>query len=172
MERVNQWLTLAANVGILVSILFLATQIEQNSQMMQVQALTTNAATHAQIDVAALGENPVPATTKYFNGARDLSDEELVVVTGWLSANSWQFRNSFKLYEMGIISEADWQSELAVLVGYYGTPIGRSYWKASKQFYPPAYIRSVESALSSQAQSGMTWFETIRDGVEVMPETP
>ena len=153
------------NIGILASIVFLATQIKQNSQMMEVQALTTNTATHVQTDLAGLGDNPVRAFTKYFAGSVDLTDDDLTIILGWLSANSWQFRNSFKLYELGIISEEAWQAELGIIAGYFGTPVGLAYWNATKGFYRPRYIQAVESALSEGQRAGTTWRERIREGI-------
>ena len=166
LDQLNQWLTLAANIGILASIVFLATQIRQNSQMMEVQALTTNTATHVQTDLAGLGDNPAPAFTKYFAGSVDLSDDELTIIGGWLSANSWQFRNSFKLYELGVISEEAWQAELNLIAGYLGTPVGLAYWNATKSFYRPGYVAAVESALAGRERSATNWIEPFREGSE------
>jgi hypothetical protein len=166
LDRLNQWLTLAANVGILVSILFLATQIEQNNQMMQVEALTTNTATHVQTDLVALGENPMQVFARYYAGATDFSDEELLIIGSWLSANAWQYRNSFRLYKLGIISEQDWESELRIMAGYLGTPMGVTYWSASKDFYDPEFVEAVGAALSERAAAGLSWSESLRNQSE------
>ena len=80
LDQLNKWLSLAANIGIIASIVFLAAQVSQNSQMMEVQALTTNAAAHVQSDLAMVGENPIGALTKVFATER-LSDEELGIVS-------------------------------------------------------------------------------------------
>ena len=165
LDQLNKWLTLAANIGILASIVFLGTQIQQNSQMMEVQALTMNTAAHVQLDLAGIGDNPAAAFHKYFSGSSDLSDEELMIVGTWLSANSWQFRNSYHLYELGIVSEEAWQSELNLISGYYGTPIGRAFWNAGKPFYRAEYVEAVESAVNSRDRSATTWMESVRAGV-------
>jgi len=165
LDQLNKLLTLAANFGILASIVFLGTQIQQNSQMMEVQALTMNTAAHVQLDLAGIGDNPAPAFQKYFSGSSDLSDEELIIVGTWLSANSWQFRNSYHLYELGIISEEAWQSELVLIAGYYGTPIGRAFWNAGKPFYRAQYVEAVESAVNNQDRTATTWMESVRAGV-------
>ncbi len=166
----NKWLTLAANIGILASIVFLGAQIQQNSQMMEVQALTMNTATRVQTDLVVIGENPVAAFYKYFSGSSDLSDEELMIVGGWLSAASWQFRNSYHLYELGIISEEAWQAEVNMIAGYYGTPIGRAFWNAGKPFYPAQYVEAVEPAVMSQNRTAMSWMESVRTGVVKIQE--
>ena len=132
---------------------------------MELQALTMNTAAHIQLDLAGIGDNPVAAFLEYFSGSSDLSDEELMIVGTWLSANSWQFRNSYHLYELGIISEESWQSELNLIAGYYGTPIGLAFWNAGKPYYRAQYVEAVESAVHSRGRSATTWMESVRAGV-------
>ena len=168
LDQLNKWLSLAANIGIIASIVFLAAQVNQNSQMMEVQALTTNAAAHVQSDLAMVGDNPVGALMKAFTVHDQISDEELGIVSAWFSANSWQFRNSFDLYELGVISEEAWQTELNLLAGYYGSPLGLAYWDASKPFYRAAYVQSVESVLARGADTSTTWFKRLREGAQAI----
>ena len=117
-----------------------------------------------------MGENPVSAFVKYYNESSELSDEELMIITSWLSANSWQYRNSFKLYELGIISEEDWLSELSLLAGYYATPIGRSYWNATKVYYRPAYVEAVEPAIFATELTGVSWMNSLRNGANSLSD--
>jgi hypothetical protein len=168
LDQLNKWLSLAANIGIIASIVFLAAQVSQNSQMMEVQALTTNAAAHVQSDLAMVGENPIGALTKVFGATERLSDEELGIVSAWFSANSWQFRNSFDLYELGVISEEGWQTELNLLSGYYGSPLGLAYWDATKPLYRRAYVQSVESVLTRSPDASTTWFQRLREGARAI----
>jgi len=45
LDDLNKWLTLAANVGVLAGIIFLAIELQQNTNMMQAQtrqAITEN----------------------------------------------------------------------------------------------------------------------------------
>ena len=163
LDNVNKWLTLAANIGILASIIFLATQIEQNNRMMHVQALTANAANHVQLDLAGLPEDPSEILFRYFDGETDFSGQDAITIATWLSANGFQFRNAYRLYELGILSEEDWQTELGLIVGYYGTPWGLTDWQSAKRFYDPAYIAVVEEALSARGMLGADYLSDIID---------
>ena len=160
-DTLNKWLTLAANVGILASIVFLATQIEQNNRMMQVEALTTNTANHIQIDLAGVPEDPASLFADYYRGRVDFNEDEALALASWLSANSWKFRNSFRLYELGVLSETDWQSEMLLISGYYGTPWGLKYFESAKAFWDPRYAEIVERALQDRQWMGTTYRDTL-----------
>ena len=49
MDRLNQWLTLLANIGVIVGIVFLAFEIQQNTEMMKAQTRDSMAAKQMQI---------------------------------------------------------------------------------------------------------------------------
>jgi hypothetical protein len=84
-----------------------------------------------------------------------------MVLASWLSANSWKFRNSFRLYQLGVLSDADWQSELLLITGYYGTPWGIQYFESAKVFWDRKYVALVEQALAERQSMGSDYIRAL-----------
>ncbi|MEO0367844.1 MAG: hypothetical protein AAF197_03555 [Pseudomonadota bacterium] len=125
MDKINQWLTLAANIAVLVGIGFLAYEIRQNTQATHAQ--TREAVLNAtQAELQAVRDDPSLVHSIVKEGA--LTPDEQIKLYTWL-VSAFRVREfSWLQRQDGIIDEAQWGSELAVTVAILQAPRVRKWW--------------------------------------------
>ena len=126
MEELNQWLTLLANVGVLIGIGFLAYEIRQNTKATHAQTREAVLAGR-QVQLAAVREDP--NLIKSLIKQDPLTDDEQIKLFTWLTSALSAREFSWLQWKSGVIDETQWQSELAVLRGLLQAPTVRLWWK-------------------------------------------
>lgn len=112
--KMNQWLTLAANLGVLVGLFLLIYEIRQNTELMRAEIVMDRSTTRVQVlsDWANGGEI-VPIEVKLFAEV-----ENFPMTTGWsslLSAEELR-RYHYRMILRMIEFEADWyQCEVGLI---------------------------------------------------------
>lgn len=116
-EKLNTWLTLFANLGVVAGIIFLGIEIRQNNELLTVQA------SYSQFEIERERRSRI---IENVNGFADVVEkqqngEELTYVEGqrllqhWLDVIdswAWQFReNQAGRLEGEILNLADWQAQ-------------------------------------------------------------
>jgi hypothetical protein len=143
---INRWLTLGANLGVLVGIVFLAIELRQNNDLLEAQ---TRAENFDRIIGFAeqIIENPALATAlqKTENNEEITEVEDILLRAMALRAFrqlEWTFREvqagrlegpvPVELYRKGFRSE-----------GIFRWPLGE-YWGVMKGFFSPDFVLFVE----------------------------
>jgi hypothetical protein len=110
MDRTNQWLTLAANIGVIAGLLFLGYEIRQNTNIAKASAYRENVQ-----DIAAWRELTItdPELSKlygtYLNQGRDaLADGEAARISGLINNIMGSYENAFFARQYGIIGDEEW----------------------------------------------------------------
>ena len=126
MNKLNQWLTLFANLGVLIGIFFLAYEVRQNTVSIQSQ---TRAALFAG------GQEELWKTIEYPNVVVDMSpdDGELsatdkVRLDGWLTAAMRAREYAWTEYQSGNVDAEQWRSETAIIRVILGSKRTRHWW--------------------------------------------
>ena len=114
MERLNRWLTLLANIGVLAGIIFLAVEIDQNTENLEMNrqialaeayATRNNTVQDSQIQAAVspdLGEIYV----KWQQGGNEaLTEPELFRITAWETARLFRIESQYIMWEQGLLTQ-------------------------------------------------------------------
>jgi type II secretory pathway pseudopilin PulG len=95
-SKVGYWLQVGANIGILASLILVAFQINQNTQLARADLTARTYDLAMQMMLTQMGENPLKARAKAAIAPSSLTDEELLVidsmVTYW-----WNFDTRLQL---------------------------------------------------------------------------
>ena len=108
-ERTNQWLTLIANVGVLVGVIFLAVELRHSSNAISAQTQDSIADGFIQLNLATIsdptvGENSVIGLYE----PERLTNTEKIRFSMHMRALFNQFRRVHGLYRNGLLDESDW----------------------------------------------------------------
>ena len=126
MDRVNQWLTLCANVGVLIGIGFLAYEIRQNTDATHAQTREA-VLTGRQVELQAVSEDPNLIKSIIKQGS--LTTDEQIKLFTWLASALSAREFSWLQWESGVIDETQWQSEFVILRGFLQAPRVRLWWE-------------------------------------------
>lgn len=142
-DRLNRWLTLGANLAVLVGLIFLVIEINQNNEMMRAQ--TRSGISDAIIDNIKLGMDPrvVVAYQKQRSG-QPLSDEETYLLDQIANATLRLWENTHYQYRNGLFDDDEFEADLAVWREAMQAPEFRSHWSSRRQTYSEAFRRQID----------------------------
>ncbi len=158
-DRLNRWLTLGANVGILAGLILVAVQIQQNSQLVRMQLLNDGNLASNEIWASAAGEKPMEALAKAIENPEELTFTEFLENDVYLFSNMNLLYRNYELAREGIFNENEWQASVETLAPYFiANKFGRIWWREEgSAFFNPEFSAFVnkqledEEAMDSQA---------------------
>jgi hypothetical protein len=125
MDKLNKWLTLLANIGVLFGIGFLAYEIRQNTVATHAQT-RESILSATQTELEAIREDP-NLIHSIIKEERLTADEQIKLYV-WLVSALRIREFSWLQWKSGIIDEAQWETELAVTVAILQAPRVRLWW--------------------------------------------
>jgi hypothetical protein len=167
-DTLANWIQIGANVGILIGLILVAFQISQNSEIAKADMLSRNWELSAQSWLALLGEDGASAWSVAINDPDNITDEELVMVHGyltfWWDLNSRrEYLTKFSLMDDDWLSFAGWQS--ANIFG--GNKVTRAWWSTNVQNPSLRWEIAVHEQMgSSSNESNAEFFNAIRQRVK------
>ncbi len=126
MERLNQWLTLIANLGVLAGIAFLAYEIRLNTNAIQSQT-RANLFSGAQEELWKNMEYP-EITINLGTHNRELTIDEKVRLDAWLTASMRANEFAWLEYQDGNLDEDQWIGNQEVIRLILGSNRTRRWW--------------------------------------------
>ena len=121
LDTFNKWLTLVANLGVLIGIFVVAIELQQTQTAMQAQA-STERAQMAREDIAFFYNSNIGALEEKIRTGQELTldeDHNIRVRVGTLARN---FENLHFLWQLGVLDEEYWQSNLYVISRLCSSP--------------------------------------------------
>lgn len=152
-DQFNKWLTLVANIGIIVGLVLVAYELQQNSELMRIQ-INQARADSAMVSNEQSFNSPFlpPILVKIKNGER-LDDEEWIRYVDYFRAMNRNQDNVLDQYRAGMLGENTPRSiadYARVFVG--STEVSRRAWLATKHAYTDEYVEFIEAALNQVSQ--------------------
>ncbi len=83
-DRLNRWLSLAANLGLMAGLLLVAVQINQSSQLARLHLISEGNAARNQIWASVLGEDPAVALARSIEKPAEMNFADYIVVDAYL----------------------------------------------------------------------------------------
>lgn len=164
-DRLNRWLTLAANVGVLVGIVFLALEIRQNSDHLALQ-LEFAVPTQKIFEINRDLMNPSVARilTKAIENPAELTFEEGLVASAYFlnALNEWEDR--YLLHKAGLAGVIDWQRHIRENIHWtLGNRFAMEVYNSNRSAFEPEFVEYVDSLLSEVSEEGTyLWWRNTR----------
>ncbi len=153
-SKINQSLTLLANLGVIAGIVFLAAEIRQNTEMMQSQ--TRDAMTEKQMDwYMAIGTNEF-ASGLFFSTARegtsDLEEDQARTQTFNFMAmsNIRMWENEWYQFQKGLYEEDEFLTRSSLWPGVIVQPGFRALWEGQKSSYAPDFREYLDGMIAEE----------------------
>ncbi len=148
-EKLNAWLSLGANVGVVIGLVLLIFEISQNTEMMQAQINQSRTDTALSEQQAVYTSDHVPALLARIDRGEQLSDEDLIRYERFFRAFNRNQDNNLWQYNEGYLEENIPRSiRGAVREVIAGHRLGIATWELQKYSYTAEYVAFVEDAIS------------------------
>jgi hypothetical protein len=146
MDRLNRWLTLLANLGVIVGILLLVYETRQNTEAINSQ---TRAAIYAGAQEELWKNMEYPDVTVNFQTTdHKLTVNEKVRLDAWLTASLRAREFAWLEYRSGNVDEGSWQAERQVIRFILGTRRLRAWWRdIARDAFHPEFAREVDALI-------------------------
>ena len=147
-EKINRWLTLAANVGVIAGLVLVAVQIRQNTEITKAQIANDYFLSDMALELAMMGENPAQAWNKAVYEPDSLTTEDAVVLDRYFNYGLVQIHRLQEMDKMGMAHEG-WEERVDYLGWHLGNEVGKRWWEAVKDGYPEDFRSKVDRLLAS-----------------------
>ena len=148
-DKLNSWLTLGANIGVVIGLALLVYEINQNTQMMQAQINQNRTDTAMSEQQAVYNSDYVPAMEVKISNGDELSEEELIRYEHIFRAFNRNMDNQFWQYNHGFLGEnIPYSIKRAVRHVIAGNRLGIAAWDESKRVYSSEYVAFVDDAIA------------------------
>jgi hypothetical protein len=154
-SKLADWSEIVSSVAIVVTLVYLAVEITQNTKALQAQ--TSQAVLEsAQTELYELMENPDLALT--LGNDEPLTELQHVRLDSFLTAFLRSREFAWLLYEDGAIGQEQWNTELAVLMGGMGSKKPRLWWhNHGRHSFSDEFVTFVDSTLRKNTESNLAW---------------
>ena len=147
-DRLNKWLTLAANIGVIAGIVFLALELRQNNELLDSQARANLVSGRAIYQAYIAGNSGGIADIIVKSRDSELTDTERfrlnvhwdLVLTNW--ASMYQEVSSGPLHETDL--------PIGSWVRAYSNPGLRDTWKFRKDEYPADFVQFFDEVIATE----------------------
>jgi hypothetical protein len=153
-DRVSHWLTIGANLAVLASIIFLAVEIRQNTEMTRAQI--TLGRSQNTLDLASMQFNSdyIPAILVKVRDSEELTREELYRYRTHLRALLRIYDNDLQQYNMGLLGDHIPRNIPRIIDRWIvQNPLGRDFWESSKVSFSSEFVEFVDAVIAERTRT-------------------
>ena len=125
-DRVNSWLTLVANTGIVVGLFLVAFQIKQDADLTKVQLFSDHTNSRREWNQTMMGNDPMSVVAKSIERPQELTLAELQIMDLYFVAAINELRRLEVLKQAGL--EVDARVE-GLQVFYFGSNFAKAWYQ-------------------------------------------
>ena len=165
---------LVGAIGVVVSLVYLATQIRQNTKA--VRSNTSQAITDSRVEfLSSISDNPEVARM-FFSGLTDpdrLGPDELGRFNIMMARFIATMENYHYQHLHGAMDQEQWTRMIGILRFFMSTPGGQAWWSNRPIQTDLAFdrfldreIEQIKSSPTAESQRAASWLETFREEEE------
>ncbi|MFC2953534.1 hypothetical protein ACFOOP_16470 [Marinicaulis aureus] len=129
-EHVNRWLTLAANIGVVIGLLILIIELRQNASLTRAAMEAEKNDRLASIELSLASPAAAAAWTKSIRAPENMSDAEIRIVESHLVSIMLQWDNMFQMEAVGLASRERVKRHIQNSAPYYfGSNFAKNWWR-------------------------------------------
>jgi len=150
LDTVNRWLTLSANIAVLVGIIALVAEVNQNTRAMNA-ASRDEAVSHSLSFFEQAMDNQVIALAEFKRrSGAELDDFERSQLRRYQYYNFRIFENIYIQYRQGLFSDEEWEKWRRTLDGVLErNEIALDMWKRSSDDFADEFRREIDLHLTN-----------------------
>jgi len=156
MEKMNRWLTLFANLGVVAGLIILAIELNQNTQATITSA--SSEITNQALEYLSLGlENETIAIALHkLEIGEDLNTYEQGQLRRYHFYNFRIFENAYMQFQRGYFDQSEWTKYRRIIaVRLASDEIAKRMWKSSKGFWTAEFEDEVRNIVQMENVDGL-----------------
>ncbi|HEY5641727.1 MAG TPA: hypothetical protein VIS31_02535 [Woeseiaceae bacterium] len=160
--KLNNWLQVSANVGIVLGLVLVGVQLKQNSDLVKIQLLYEESRRTVDLELQVVGERGAEVWARSIEDPENLTLDEVRI----MEALIWSFietqRGTYRLAQLGLIDDEDWKIRVTDEVSFwFGNSYGAAWWRnysagntgTGNAAMPPALTDAINARMQSLGRS-------------------
>ena len=156
-SKLNHWLQVSANIGIVLGLVLVGVQLKQNSDLTRIQMLYEESQRAVNLELQVVGERGAEVWAKSIEDPENMTLEEIRIMEALL----WSFievqRGTYRLATLGLIEDADWKQRVQSEVSFWlADRYSRAWWENysnESSSVPPELLNEIEARRASATRS-------------------
>lgn len=133
LDGLNRWLTLGANIGVVLGLIILIIEVRQNANLSRVALETAKNDQLANIELSIASPAIAEAWTKSVRAPDTMTDADVRMVESHLVAVMLQWDNLFQMENTGLATRARTETHIENVAPYYfGSAYAKNWWRLQK----------------------------------------
>ena len=164
-QQFNNWLQIAANLGILIGLILVGFQMRQNSELLGAELVFTENQRTIDYARALAGENPSFVFAKHLTDLEGLSFQEQIEIDAFYYLYFENWKSMYFLASIGL-TEDEWKTRIEDDAQWLlDNPYGRARWESGQRSLPQELADYVNDTLKrhpfGEDESTLSYYETI-----------
>lgn len=150
LDRINRWMMLAANIGVLLGIIFLVFELRQNTLASRTAAASNFQDTFSEVELFIAQDAAFAELLEAGRNGEDLSGADGLRLTVFYGNVLRTWQNAYYQYRAGTLHADLWrgsQSRLATIMSQDRGLV--AYWLNNQSQYTPAFNAMVAQAIET-----------------------
>ena len=148
-DKLNRWLTLVTNVGLITGLILVAMQINQSRHLVRGELGTQQRDYYSSIFSAVSGEDIRNVIAIALQDPMSLSQADAIVLNSYMHNVTGHVHRERYLKELGIFEEDPADFERWVVRQFFGNNYSRIWWEENKDDFPTDSVRVMEDEMTA-----------------------
>jgi len=164
-DALTKWLTLIANLAILLGLGLVAYELNQNSQLARATLIHEGNALENQFWANLLGDAPSEVIAKAVECPEKMTYADFMAMDAFLFSSMNMLYREYELSKEGLFSTKEWKQEAADYSRWYlGNKFGQAWWEVEgRDFFEPDFSHYIDEQLSEGGGDSYEYWQKIRD---------
>ena len=147
-KKLNEWLGVATNVGVIVGLVFLAIEINQNSEMLRMTSARESMSALQNLTIQQMDPDVAEVIGKAYDN-QQLSLSEMIILEGFLMSYLFVLQEDFIDYKAGLFPEEKWKSHVPLVRFMFLPEAARLWWRTFQEMYVEDFREFVADEIAS-----------------------
>lgn len=147
LDKVNKWLSVIANVGIIGGLLLVGIEMNQNRHLVRGELGTQQRDYYQQIYESVSGEDIRDILNLASTAPEELTVPQIMAVNNYMHNVTGHIHRERLLYDFGIFKDDPASFERWVVQQFFGNRYSRAWWEENKSEFPAESIAVIEDEM-------------------------
>lgn len=151
LDNLNKWLTLTANLGVVIGIVFLGLEIQQNTNYLRRGEMNATMDQISVMRMEMLNSDLADLLVRSREGYEALSPQDRLRLSTFYDQWIWASYQIYDREQGGYLDAGEWdRGGRAIIRGYIDSPTGREWWEQTNRSFPPGFREKVNETFNAQ----------------------
>jgi len=150
-DRLNRWITLAANIGVLVGIFLLIVELQQNTESTELQAAQSYVALSHELDFRIVDDPSLIAL--FLTPPDERTTEDIYRLDRWNFGLLRTWENGYFLHTRGVLDNDLWSGQEAFMADLLkNSDDVRNYYQTNSDYFSREFVAFLDGLLEARSE--------------------